>query len=401
MARSIRWLPSPNSLNQIKSSFLAVQQQVVSAATGAITEFPLYEISRADPSLYNLMTSALTGAKEDIAVSTKSCETMQSEIAQGGDPYSNWGQIALGNKWKMNIGDALLSGHGDINQAKYNVSHDAGKSGVPWVNPDASSSQLSAGQSTRAGGKNQPPIHVIHDTASSGYNVVVNDGQASSLQSGQVADNQSDLTKTWPTAKDAADWITNVVGDETITTYDGGEKKSKPGVGLYSDIQYQTKQIEPKLQALVTGSTPLTVENLQAVSPQGMALSPDLIHSIQDQSNVIKAILVDKLAQNLAAMTVINKARLAMRVLESGGKIPAIFNNKAAQKNIQDSISHLQQDVQDILMFVKARQTLMSNMLSTVVQAGQDNINNNTKIAVPNTNAPMIQNGAIKSQPTS
>ena len=45
-----------NSLNQIKSSFLNVQQEVLSSATAAVTEFPLYELSRADPNLYNLIS---------------------------------------------------------------------------------------------------------------------------------------------------------------------------------------------------------------------------------------------------------------------------------------------------------------------------------------------------------
>ena len=164
---------------------------------------------------------------------------------------------------------------------------------------------------------------------------------------------------------------------------------------MYSDIQYQTGQILPKLQALVTGSTELTIENLQTISPNGMALSPEIIRDIRKQPKVIQSIIVDKLAQNISAINVINKARLAMRILQSGGRIPAIYSNKAAQQNIQHSISLLQQDVQDILLFVKARQTLMSNMLSTITQAGSSVDAENTAIAMPKPNAPMMTNGAI------
>ena len=66
-----------NSLNQIKSSFLAVQQKVLDSATAAVTTFPLYELSRADPNLYNLITTDIAGAHADIGLSTKSCQTMR------------------------------------------------------------------------------------------------------------------------------------------------------------------------------------------------------------------------------------------------------------------------------------------------------------------------------------
>ncbi|MCW5588134.1 MAG: integrating conjugative element protein [Legionellales bacterium] len=383
-----------NSLNQIKDSALNVEQQVLNNATGAVTEFPLYELSRADPNLYNLITNAMAGAKQDMAVSTKSCEVMQSQIAAGQNPYAHWGQISLGNRWQQEIGSAEISGDGDINQARQDVSRDAGKSGVPWVNPD-STVDSNGVQTRNAGGENQPPIQVIHDTAMSGYDVIVSDSASHLNKNNVFGDSPSELSRIFPTAKDAADWVTNVVGDETITTYNGGQKSSKPGVGLYSDIQYQTGQILPKLQALVTGSTELTIENLQTISPNGMALSPEIIRDIRKQPKVIQSIIVDKLAQNIAAINVINKARLAMRILQSGGRIPAIYSNKAAQQNIQHSISLLQQDVQDILLFVKARQTLMSNMLSTITQAGSSVDAENTAIAMPKPNAPMMTNGAI------
>ncbi|PIQ43254.1 MAG: integrating conjugative element protein [Gammaproteobacteria bacterium CG11_big_fil_rev_8_21_14_0_20_46_22] len=390
-----------DSLNEIKNSAMNVERQVLNDATGAVTEFPLYELSRADPNLYNIITSAMAGAREDIAVSTKSCEVMQSEIGAGQNPYSEWGQISLGNRWTQEIGTAELSGKGDINQARNNVSQSAGKNGVPWVNPDLASS-VNSGQTYYAGGENQPPIRVIHDTAISGYDVILNDGSSSRLGHNSLLGNsQSELSKVFPTAKDAAEWITNVVGDQTITTYNGGEKSSQPGVGLYSDIQYQTQQILPRLQGLVTGSTPLTVENLADLSPEGMALSPEVIRSIRQQPKVIQSIITDKLAQNIAAMTVINKARLAMRILQSGGTIPAIYSNKAAQQNIENAVSQLKQDVQDILMFIKARQTLMSNMLSTVMQAGTSQEDQNTAIAVPKPDAPIMNNGAISNQQTS
>lgn len=377
-----------NSLNQIKSSFLAVKTQVLAAATAAVTAFPMYELSRADPNLYNIITDAMAGAQSNLAISTKSCQVMQSEIASGQDPYAHWGQIALGNQWKMQIGDATASGNGDINQANTAVSADAGKSGVPWVNPN---DPLDQNTTYQAGGVGQPTIRVINDSAMGGYQTILN-----SSSPGSVGDaGSSELQTVFPTAQDAATWITNVVGDQTITTYDGGPKASQAGVGLYSDIQTETAQIEPLIQALVSGSTPVTVQNLQAISTEGMTLSPAMIQSIQSEPAVIQTIIGNKLAQNLAAMTVIDKARLAIQVLQSGGKIPAVYANEAAQHNLNDAVTQLQADVQEILMFVKARDMLMSNMLSTLVASGNDEVESNTKVSVPEVNSPIMQNGAV------
>lgn len=378
-----------NSLNNIKNSALNVKRQILNNATGAVTEFPLYEISRADPNLYNLITNNMAGARQDIAVSTKSCEVMQSEIAAGQNPYAHWGQIALGHRWQQEIGTAELSGDGDINQARYRVSHDAGRSGVPWVNPNESQ------QTEKAGGLNQPPVRVIHDTAMAGYHVIVGNGASRLTQTGLVNQSSTELSRTFPSASDAAQWITNVVGDETITTYNRGQKSSQPGVGLYVDIQTQTKRLLPKLTALVAGSTPLTIDHLQTISPEGMALSPAVIESIRHQPKVVRGILVNKLAQNIAAMHVINKARLALRILQSGRRIPAIYSNQAAQHTIKNAMATLQHDVQNILMFIRARQALMSTMLATLVQAGQAEKAKSTAIAMPASNMPPIKRGAI------
>ena len=219
-----------DSLNNIKSSFINVESQVVSAATGAITSFPLYELSRSDPNLYNLLTDAMTGARGDMVLSTKSCEAMQSEIASGGDPYAHWAQISMGNKWKEEIGTAELSGHGDINQAKNKVSQDAGKSGVPWISKFFSlADSLEAPGSKNAGGVDQSPIRVIHDTVMAGYQDIVKEGgQYQSIKHSPLKDNHhSELMNVWKTNQAAAVWITHAVGEQTITTYNGGKKENR------------------------------------------------------------------------------------------------------------------------------------------------------------------------------
>lgn len=95
-------------------------------------------------------------------------------------------------------------------------------------------------------------------------------------------------------------------------------------------------------------------------------------------------------------MTVINKARLAIELLQSGGRIPAIYSNKAAQDIIEQAMTRLQQDVQAMLMFVNARQTLLSNMLSIVSEAGASQKNQNTAISMPKSNDAIMEDGRFQ-----
>lgn len=48
-----------NSLNAIQNFFQNIQQSVVNNATSTITQFLMYTISRAAPSLYNLLNNGL------------------------------------------------------------------------------------------------------------------------------------------------------------------------------------------------------------------------------------------------------------------------------------------------------------------------------------------------------
>ncbi|MCP4475327.1 MAG: integrating conjugative element protein [Gammaproteobacteria bacterium] len=384
-----------DSLNQIKSSFLAVQQQVLASATAAVTTFPMYELSRADPNLYNLITTAMAGAHEDIGIATKSCQMMQSQIAAGQNPYAHWAQLSLGNHWQKEIGTASLSGQGDINQASYDVGQTGGKNGVLWIKPNYASHQLRDATLYYAGGENQPPIHVMTDVVTAGYDVIINDHEES-LHSSQ----SSTLVATFPTPEDAAKWVTHIIGEDTITTYDGGDKNSQPGVGLNSAIQTEEQTIEPKLAALVNHTTPLTVENLQAISPPGLVLTPAMIESLQQQPAVTQQILTSKLSQNIAALRIMDKARLAIQLLQTGEAIPEVYSNTSAKQRITEAIQQLQQQVKDILLFIQAREQLMSRTLMTIVQAGDAAQRKQSAISTPMTTLPLLSQGAVKNTTT-
>lgn len=245
-----------NSLNGIASSFQNIEQGVLANATSAIAEFPMYALSRADPDLYNLLNNGLLGARKDLELSTKSCQVMQSQIAEGKNPYTDWATMSMGNDWKYRMSMAGKSGlragandanNADINLVSKQVSQDNGDNGIPWVH-GANIGRNGA----YAGGRNQPAIFVIRDTSVAGYNVILQSGRNYDDDSAPArTDANAHLVDTWSNPKLAADWITTVLGDEKITTFAGGDKQSTPGVGLLANNQQLTTQTTQQLVDLV------------------------------------------------------------------------------------------------------------------------------------------------------
>ena len=392
-----------NSLNAIQNSFQNIQQSVVSNATGAITQFPMYAISRADPSLYNLLNNGLLGAREDLKFSTKSCQQMQSEISKGQNPYNDWLQASMGNDWKYKMsmanGMKLKKASGDnsgsdINQVKADVEQTNGDNGVPWVH----GSNIGR-NGNYAGGRGQPPVMVIRDTAIAGYNVILQSGRDYDDTSAPSKNNaNSHLVETWVNPTAAADWITNVLGDEKVTTYAGGDKQSSPGVGLLPDNQVITQKVTSDLQNLVSGLQTISLENLKTISAPGVMINTAVINAIRQKPPVTQSILINKLGQEVATAKAIDKALLARQILQEGSQVPAIYGNRAAQDTLKNSISHLDKAIDTLLFNVRVRKELVSDTASQLLNTTQTEQINNSTIQPSGGENPVMEQGAIKNK---
>jgi integrating conjugative element protein (TIGR03755 family) len=392
-----------NSLNAIASSFQNIEQSVVANATAAIAEFPMYVLSRADPDLYNQLNNGLLGARKDLELSTKSCQVMQSQIAQGKDPYADWMSMSMGNDWKYHMSLASSSSlhagandsnSSDINLVKKQVEQDNGDTGIPWVH-GANIGRNGA----YAGGRYQPAIFVIHDTSVAGYNVILQAGRNYDDESAPAkTDADAHLVDTWSNPKLAADWITNVLGDEKITTFAGGDKQSTPGVGLLPDDQQLTTQMTQQLQSLVSGQTPITIQNLQAVSAPGVMINTAVIHAIQQKEGVTQAILINKIGQEIATAKLIDKGLLARQILLEGSQVPAIYGNKAAQESNQKALARLDQAINNLLFNVKVRKEFVSDTVSQLLDSTHAEQFGNSTTQPNGAPSADMENGAVKKQ---
>lgn len=388
-----------NTFNNLKSSADNIQNSVVQNVTGSISEIPMYAIAQADPDLYNLLNNTLLGAHQQLDVTTKSCQTVKQEIGQGKNPYQDWGALAVGNQWKKHL-SLTTEGEEDVNDVKKQIETHPGDDGIPWVQGNKTS------DGTYAGGVGQPSIHVISDTTQAGYNALLN----RDLNSNEPAPANTQLATDFATPQDAQAWITNVVGDQVVTTCttDPNCQKSQGGTAGRGLLPWITTcassnqgdcvdNLRTRLTDLVTGASPVIKENLNAVSASGVMISPEVITAIRSMDKTQQGIVVNKLAQEAATQRVMDKAFIARNILQTGAQVPVIAANHPAQAVIQQSINALDKDIQSLSFESQVRKQMMSNTLSEVLSLQQNN--QQSSVSIPKTTSvqPFINNGAASS----
>ena len=394
-----------NSLNNIKNESDNVEQSVLNNATGSVAEMPMYFLSQADPTLYNLINNALIRAHNALNVSTKSCQEVKSEIAMHQNPYKDWATLAVNDQWKKHL-SLTATGNEDINAAKQKIDQNPGVSGVSWVQGVKDNNNH-----YYAGGESQPPIHVISDTVKAGYNALLmrdltDDSSISSIDSNSQNENNknnqnNELAQDFSTPKDAQTWIINVVGDQTITTCTTPDcVKQQGGIsgrGLLPWIN-ASSDIRNNLTNLVLNKAPLTNQNLANVSANGIVISPDIIRSIQGMSSSEQAMMITKISQEVATQKIINKALLARNILQTGSQVPVIAANAPAQKVIHQAMRNLDNDIQSLSFEAKVRRQMMSDTLSAIVNYQHNS--ESKAITVPKiiSPAPLLKNSAIDNE---
>lgn len=388
-----------NSINDLKDSIDNLEQSIVASATGSLIQLPMYFLAQANPTAYNLLNNGLLSAHHQLDISVKSCETIKNEIANGQNPYQDWGTISVNDQWKKHL-SFVSSGNEDINQTKKEIGIHNGEDGLPWVQGKKDNDS-----STHAGGKNQPPIHVIADTVKAGYNTLLN----RDLQSEDNAPNTSSntaLIHEFPNPKSAVTWITNVVGDQIITTCtDNSCKKSQSsfvGHGLLpwvTSCQFNEENcadtIRNKLGQLVNGNETISKDTLKKVSADGIIISPDVIATIRQMDAAQQVIIINKLSLEVAMQRAIDKAFIAKNILETGKQIPVISSNHPAQISINQAITNLDNDIRSLAFEGEIRKQAMSNTLSEVMKYGNQQEHNAMRVSPASSSSPLMENGAL------
>ena len=341
-----------NGLNNIGSGVDDMMDAMTQAASSAIAALPALILQRANPGLYDLFQNALLKAEATMQIATKSCETMEAEIAQGKNPYADLITLSKGNDWKYEMG----IGGNDAVTAKESVEDSNGENGVPWIKGSA-------------GGAGQPPLHLTGDIVEAGYNINLNQRVD---EAGPLPDlEDSRLLAVWPTPLTAREWVVSVIGDNIVTTCDGCAKDSVPGTGLIPVKYNEQQQLADSFADLMSNDAALTRENLESVSAPGVAITREVIEAIQEMPPTEHKLIVGRLVAEIATARTIEKSLLARRLLLSGRQVPEVYATNVAREHIDTSIDELDREIDNLLFETRVRREVVSDTAAILLQRAE------------------------------
>jgi integrating conjugative element protein (TIGR03755 family) len=365
-----------NTLNDIGSGADDLMNAMTAAATNAIAALPALILQRANPGLYDLFQNALLKAEETMQIATKSCEAMEAEIARGKNPYADLITLSKGNDWKLQMG----IGGNDAVTAKEAVEATNGNNGIPWI----------GGQ---AGGAGQPELRFTGDVVEAGYNIQLNRRVGTSAP----APAANRLAEIWPSPSDARDWAVDVVGDNIVTTCDTCPKDSLPGTGLLPKLFQESEAVAANLQGLVSGVTTPTLENLEAVTAPGVAITRQVVEAVRAMPVSDQGLIVGRLVSEVSTARTIEKALFARRLLLSGRQVPEVYATEVARAHVDTAITELDREVENLLFETRVRREVVSDTVVTLLQRAAARRQASLSIpSVPTVDPQPLRNGRVE-----
>jgi len=338
-----------HTLNDIGAGVDNMMNAMTAAATSAIAALPALILQRANPGLYDLFQNALIKAEETMQLATKSCEVMETEIAQGKNPYADLITLSKGNDWKVQMG----IGGNDAVTAKESVETSNGDNGVPWI----------GGQ---AGGSGQPVLEFTGDIVEAGYNINMN--RALTDTTPVPLASATRLSEIWSSPAEARDWTVDVVGENIVTTCDTCRKDSISGTGLLPKLYQESATVTTEIQNLVSGATPPTLDNLEQITAPGVAITRQVIESIREMPASEQSLIMGRLVSEISTARTVEKALFARRLLLSGRQVPEVYATQVAREHADTSIAELDKEIENLLFETRVRKEVVSDTVTTLLE---------------------------------
>lgn len=342
-----------NQLNGATAGFQNIMTSVISNATGAVASLPALILQRSNPALYNLITNGILQARLDFDRSKNTCRAIAGKMADIAGNQMGWGRLAEGQA--MN---ATLETNSDAISAIEQVEKKSGNAGVTWI----------GGQP--AGGVGQQPIRIVSDVTKAGYNLL-NKRQPednSSISEGNC--NNGLICNVWASPQEAITFANRVLGEQQQQTCDNcSQTVTSPGVGLTPLIQETYDAKLNALQDLLTGSKPLSTQNLQAASSNSLPITRGVISALKDERD--QDVLASRLASEVALSDVLEKALALQRTMTAGSKEPNVASNNLAIQAVNQQSSTLQQEIGNLKMELDLRQQLAQNSPMKIIERSQ------------------------------
>ena len=342
-----------HSLNQVKDGVDDIVTAMTNAATGAIASLPAMILQRANPGLYDLMQNSLVRAELQLDVATKSCEQIESAMANGRNPYQDLVVISRGNAWKRTLG----FGSTTAATAKKTVDDEAGKLGVPWI------------FGVDGGGDSQDPIEITGDLTKAGYNLTLN--RTINDSSSLVASDSQPITEIWSSPDDAKSWVVDAFGEHVLTTCESCTKQSSAGRGLLPEINETQDLLTTELQVLTSTNVPPTLDDLKVVSAPGIVITREVVEAIRTLPETEKQLYTQRLAADVALSRTLEKTLYARRLLSSARQLPEAQALSMVQEHTQRTIAEIDQETERLIFEHQARKAILSDTVTSLLQRAQ------------------------------
>ncbi|HDX1039605.1 TPA: integrating conjugative element protein [Pasteurella multocida] len=338
-----------NDLNGLKDGFKDLLGNVIDSAKGAVASMPAMILQRANPQLYDLITNGVYQGKLDFNRLKTSCEDMSQKLADytlGG----KWGQAADLESFKD-----ITANQPDAKQAKKDLEDKQGKEGRAWVG------------GVKKGGQNQEPINLVGDVVKAGYNLL---NKRNVLDTGKISESSCDgnLCKTWDNPQTAADFLTKVIGEQSISTCktDCGTKTSaKAGVGLSPEIEEEHVLTVGKLEKVLNMDAP-TSESLAELSSNTVPITRGLIEALREDPDV--EVLSQRLSGEIATSKVMEKMMLSRRAILAGMREPNVANNADAQAELERILNIIDREISQVKLEMDMQKAITSNTAAAILQ---------------------------------
>jgi hypothetical protein len=142
----------------------------------------------------------------------------------------------------------------------------------------------------------------------------------------------------------------------------------------------------------------VTKDNLLAVSADDLVISPQVISTLQGMDSSQQSFLINKLAQEVAAQRLIEKALTARSLLLTGSQVPVIAANRPAQTILHQSISNLDNQIHSITFESQVRKDMVSNTLADMMNYSTSQQQQAMGIGKVTNQQPLMENSALPIQ---
>ncbi|MEL6965072.1 MAG: integrating conjugative element protein [Pseudomonadota bacterium] len=342
-----------NTLGQISDGFDQLDELLVLAATEAIAALPAIILQRANPGLYEHFQGALSSAKQLYDISIKSCERIVEDSVNGRNPFEDWVAVARRGTYQrlINEDDA------DAVAAEEEVATTNGNEGFVWIDDE------------RRAGIDQDPVEVIREVVQAGYNLIL--GQPVTSEGAPPVGPGVRLPELFPTPADAGEFAVTVLGDQIIQVCEGCSSTTTSGVGLAPSYAAERQVIDEELAAILAQGGPVDLETLENVSAASVAVTPQLISTlslVEDAQD--RAVLIGRLAGDIATARTVEQALSVRRLLYSGRKVPQVSSNANALAAIDSALEELEREINAFMFEARIQKELVSDTAAIMLREG-------------------------------